>query len=282
MTMRFGVKLMPQHCTWTDLLEVFRAADANPFYESAWTFDHFYPIYGDWEGPCLESWVTLSALAQATTRIRIGSMVNGAVYRHPAVVANMAAALDIVSNGRLDLGLGAGWNERECQAYGITLGSLRERFDRFEEAVQCTVALLRDRSVSFDGRYFTLRDARNEPKGPQRPHPPIVIGGGGEKRTLRIAARYAQHWNFPGGTVAEFCHKREVLHGHCASIGRNPNEITTSTHLLMWPNKTIDDVVRQAEAYAGVGLDVGIVYLEAPVPPTLIDDLARAFAQFAS
>lgn len=272
---------MPQHCTWDELLDTFRAADANETFESAWTFDHFYPIYGDWEGPCLESWVTLSALAHATSRIRIGSMVNGVVYRHPAVTANMAAALDIVSNGRLDLGLGAGWNERECAAYGIELGTLTERFDRFEESVHCTAALLRDASVTFAGKYYQLTDARNEPKGPQRPHPPIVIGGGGEKRTLRIAAKYAQHWNFPGGTPADFVHKREVLHAHCADVGRDPSEITTSTHLLMWPDKTVADVARQAEAYAGVGLDVGIVYMEAPVAPSAIDDLAAALAPYA-
>ena len=279
--MRFGVKLMPQHCTWQELLDLFRAADGNPFFESAWTFDHFYPIYGDWQGPCLESWVTLGALAQATSRIRIGSMVNGVVYRHPAVTAAMAAALDIVSNGRLDLGLGAGWNERECEAYGIRLGSLTERFDRFEESVECTVALLRDPSVTFAGRYYTLTDARNEPKGVQRPHPPIVIGGGGEKRTLKIAARFAQHWNFPGGTVDDFRRKRDVLAGHCATVGRDVAEITTSTHLLMWPHKTVDDVARQAEAHAASGLDVGIVYLEAPVSPSVIDDLARVLAPYA-
>ena len=117
--MRFGIKTMPQQCTWSEMLEFWRAVDACPLFETAWTFDHFYPIYGDWSGPCLESWVTLSALAQATTRVRIGSMVNGMPYRHPAVLAKMAAALDIVSGGRLDLGLGAGWNQREADAYGI-------------------------------------------------------------------------------------------------------------------------------------------------------------------
>jgi F420-dependent oxidoreductase-like protein len=260
---RFGVKLMPQHCTWDELLALFRAADEAEVFESAWTFDHFYPIYGDWEGPCLEAWVTLGALAQATSRIRIGCMVNGIVYRHPAVLANMAAALDIVSGGRLELGLGAGWNERELDAYGIELGTLTERFDRFDEACDVITRLLRDTSTDFAG---------------QRPHPPICIGGGGEKRTLRIAAKYAQHWNFPGGSPADFRRKRDVLHEHCAAIGRDPAEITTSTHLLMWPDKTVADVVAQAEAYAEVGLDVGIVYLEAPLPPSLVADLSAALS----
>jgi F420-dependent oxidoreductase-like protein len=280
--MRFGVKLMPQHCTWDELLAVWRAADEHEVFESAWTFDHFYPIYGDWEGPCLEAWTTLSALAQATSRVRVGCMVNGVVYRHPAVLANMAAALDIISGGRLELGLGAGWNERETAAYGIELGTLTERFDRFEEACEVVTSLLRDERTDFRGRYYTLTDARCEPKGPQRPHPPICIGGGGEKRTLPIAARYAQHWNFPGGAPADFARKRDVLHEHCAAIGRDPAEITTSTHLLMWPAKTVADVVAQAEAYAEVGLDLGIVYLEAPLPPGVIAELAAALAPLAS
>lgn len=276
--MRFGVKLMPQHCTWDEMLAIWRAADQIDLFESAWTFDHFYPIYGDWEGPCLEAWVTLGALAQATSRIRIGCLVNGVPYRHPAVLANMAAALDIVSGGRLELGLGAGWNEREANAYGIELGSLTERFDRFEEACEVITRMLRDTSTDFTGQYFTLTDARCEPKGPQRPHPPICIGGGGEKRTLPIAAKYAQHWNFPGGTPADFARKRDILHARCEEIGRDPNEITVSTHLLMWPSKTIDDVVAQAEDFAEVGVQLGIVYLEAPVAPSVIDDLATALS----
>jgi F420-dependent oxidoreductase-like protein len=267
---------MPQHCTWDELLAIWRAADETELFESAWTFDHFYPIYGDWEGPCLEAWVTLGALAQATSRIRIGCLVNGVPYRHPAVLANMAAALDIVSGGRLELGLGAGWNEREANAYGIELGTLTERFDRFDEACDVITRLLRDKSTDFDGRYFTLTDARCEPKGPQRPHPPICIGGGGERRTLPIAAKYAQHWNFPGGAPADFARKRDVLHACCGKIGRDPSEITASTHLLMWPSKTVDDVVAQAEAFAEVGLELGIVYLEAPVAPSVITDLASA------
>jgi F420-dependent oxidoreductase-like protein len=279
--MEFGIKLMPQHCTWDELLTVWRETDEHEVFSSAWTFDHFYPIYGDWEGPCLEAWTTMGALAQATSRVRIGCMVNGIVYRHPAVLANMAAALDVISGGRLDLGLGAGWNERELDAYGIELGTLTERFDRFEEACEVITSLLRDTSTTFAGRYYSLSDARCEPKGPQRPHPPIVIGGGGEKRTLRIAAKYAQHWNFPGGAPADFVRKREVLQAHCADIGRDPSEILTSTHLLMWPNKTVADVVAQAEAYAEVGLDLGIVYLEAPLPPHVIADLAKALGPLA-
>ena len=128
-------------------------------------------------------------------------LVTGIHYRHPAVLANMAAALDVISDGRLELGIGAGWNEEESGAYGIELGTIKERFDRFEEACEVLTSLLSKETTNFDGKYYQLKDARNEPKGPQRPHPPICIGGSGEKRTLRITARYAEHWNFVGGTA---------------------------------------------------------------------------------
>src|SRR2546430_8342613 len=132
--MRFAIKTAPQHTTWDDMLAVWTAADDIEIFESAWTFDHFYPIFSDPTGPCFEGWTTLAALAQATRRLRVGVLVTGNVYRHPAVLANMAATLDIVSNGRLELGLGAGWNEGECHASRIALGALPERLDRFDRA----------------------------------------------------------------------------------------------------------------------------------------------------
>ena len=191
--MRFGIKTAPQHTSWEDMLDVWLAADEIELFETAWNFDHFYPLQGDKNGPCLEAWVTLSALAHATSRIRIGCMVNAAPYRHPALVANMAASLDIVSEGRFELGLGAGWNEQETKAYGIDLLPMGQRMDRFEEAVEVIDNLLSHEITNFQGKYFQLEQARCEPKGGQQPKPPIVIGGGGEKRTLRIAARFAQH-----------------------------------------------------------------------------------------
>ncbi len=133
--------------------------------------------------------MTLTGLAQATRRLRVGVLVTGIHYRHPAVLANMASTLDIVSGGRLELGIGGGWNEEESGAYGIELGSITERFDRFEEACQILKGLLSQETTTFDGKFYQLTDARNEPKGPQQPHPPICIGGSGEKRTLRITAQ---------------------------------------------------------------------------------------------
>jgi len=274
--MRFAFKTSPQNTTWADMLAVWRAADEIDVYESGWTFDHFYPIFSDPTGPCLEGWTTLTALTQATTRLRVGTLVTGIHYRHPAVLANMATALDIISGGRLELGIGAGWNEEESGAYGIELGSISERFDRFEEACQVLIGLLSADTTSFSGSYYQLTDARNEPKGPQRPHPPICIGGNGEKRTLKIAAKYAQHWNFVGGTPAEFARKRDVLANHCADIGRDPKQITLSAHLRLQPDLDYGQVIEDAAALGAEGLDLAIVYLPAPHDPAVLEPLAEA------
>jgi F420-dependent oxidoreductase-like protein len=273
---RFAFKTSTQNTTWDDMLAVWRAADQIDVYESGWTFDHFYPIFSDPTGPCLEGWTTLTALAQATTRLRLGTLVTGIHHRHPAVLANMAAALDIISGGRLELGIGAGWNEEESAAYGIELGSLTERFDRFDEACQVLIGLLSQETTDFDGRFFRLRAARNEPKGPQRPHPPICIGGNGEKRTLRITAKYADHWNFVGGTPAEFARKRDVLKAHCADVGRNPKDIMLSAHIRLSPERGHRGVIEDAIALGAEGLDLAIVYLPLPYDPAVMEPLAES------
>ncbi len=279
--MRFAFKTAPQHTAWDDLLEVWRAADDIDFYESGWLFDHFYPIFSDPTGPCLEGWTALAALAQATARLRVGVLVTGNVYRHPAVLANMAATVDVVSGGRLELGLGAGWNDEECDAYGIELPPLRERFDRFDEALAVIVGLLSDTTTDFAGTHYQLRQARCEPKPVQRPHPPICSGGTGERRTLRSVASFAQHWNFPGGPADQFAAKLDVLRDHCSDIGRDPAEITTSTHLRLDPSGDPASLVEQAEAYAAVGLDLGIVYLPPPHTPKVLEPVAEALAPLA-
>src|SRR4051794_17477372 len=168
--MRFGFKTSPQNTTWAEMLAVWKVADEIPLFESGWTFDHFYPIFSDSTGPCLEGWTVTTALAQATNRLRLGLLVTGIHYRHPAVLANIATALDHVSHGRLEIGVGAGWNEEESEAYGIELGSLTERFDRFDEAVEVLVSLLTNETTTFSGKYYELAGARNEPKPVQRPH----------------------------------------------------------------------------------------------------------------
>jgi F420-dependent oxidoreductase-like protein len=279
--MRFGIKTAPQHTTWADMLAVWKAADEIELFESAWTFDHYYPIFSDSNGPCMEAWVTTTALAQATKRIRVGVMVTGNVYRHPAVLANMAASLDHVSNGRLEFGFGAGWNQQECDAYGIALPPLKERFDRFDEALEVIHKLLTEENADFDGRYYKLTAARCEPKPVQKPRPPFVIGGLGEKRTLHAVAKWGDHWNFPGGGVEVFTSKHEVLAKHCADIGRDVSEITTSTHLRLSDPSNVSAVTDEAAALGEAGLDLGIVYLPPPHTPAVLEPLANALGGLA-
>jgi F420-dependent oxidoreductase-like protein len=278
--MRFAIKTSPQDTTWADMLEVWRAADDIPLFESAWTFDHFYPIFSDPTGPCLEGWIATTALAQATQRIRVGVLVTGNPYRHPAVLANMAATLDVISAGRLELGLGAGWNQEESDAYGIDLPPLKERFDRFDEALEVITSLLTNTVSTFEGQHYQLRDARCEPKPVQRPHPPICIGGSGPNRTLRSVARWAQHWNHPGGSPEQLAASIEVLHERCAEIGRDPSEILVSTHLRV----DVDDpaaIEAQVTAAAEAGIQLGIVYLPTPHTPSVLEPLASVLTPLA-
>jgi F420-dependent oxidoreductase-like protein len=273
---RFAFKTAPQHTTWADMLPVWKEADGIDLFESGWLFDHFYPIVGDPAGPCMEGWSLLAALAQATRRLRLGVLVTGIHYRHPAVLANMTATIDIISGGRVELGIGAGWNEEESGAYGIDLGTKRERSDRFEEACQVLVGLLSSETTDFSGKYYRLAGARCEPKGPQRPHPPICIGGSGERRTLLTTARYAQHWNFAGGTPAEFARKRDVLHAHCQAIGRDPAEITLSSHVRLSQDHDYAATAAEVAALAEEGLDLAIVYLRPALTPAVLAPLAEA------
>ena len=279
--MRFGIKTAPQLCSWDQLVDIWKAADETPIFESAWNFDHFYPLLEPTTGPCMEAWVTLSALAQATQRIRVGCMVNGTPYRHPAVLANMAASLDIVSGGRLDLGLGAGWHQAECDAYGIELLPMKQRMDRFEEYVSVVISLLENESTSHEGRYFQLRNARCEPKGPQRPHPPIVIGGQGEKRTLRVVARFSSHWNLPFATPEIFVAKNDVLLKHCADIGRDPKEITRSVQIAMPSDQAPEEAAAAAAALGEAGVDVVIFTIRNPYRASLVEALARSLEKLA-
>jgi alkanesulfonate monooxygenase SsuD/methylene tetrahydromethanopterin reductase-like flavin-dependent oxidoreductase (luciferase family) len=193
----------------------------------------------------------------------------------------MAASLDIVSDGRLEFGFGAGWNQQECDAYGIALPPLKERFDRFDEALEVIHLLLTEETSSFDGKYYQLSDARAEPKPVQSPRPPFVIGGLGEKRTLRSVAKWGDHWNFPGGGVDVFTSKKDVLAKHCADLGRDINEITTSTHLRFTGMDELGPMVDEAAALGEAGLDLGVVYIPPPHDPAVLEPLAEALRPLA-
>ncbi len=272
--MRYAIKTSPQQTTFADMLAVWQAADEIPLYESAWTFDHFYPInVGKPHDPCLEGWTTLTALAQATNRIRVGCLVTGTPYRHPAAFANLVATVDIISEGRLELGVGAGWNEEESTALGIDLApTWGERFDRFEEVLEVLTRLFTGDVVSFAGEYHRLDEAILNPVGVQRPHPPICIGGVGEKRTLPLVAKYAQHWNYPMIDAEGFGQKRAVLQRLCEEADRDISEITTSMHVLVGDD--YDDVARWVDEGQEAGLDLAILYLAAPHSPAVLEPLA--------
>jgi F420-dependent oxidoreductase-like protein len=224
----WGVKTAPQHTTYDAMLKVWQEADDTPAFEHAWLFDHFSPIQGSLDGPCFEGWTLLAALAAQTSRLRLGLMVTGNTYRHPAILAHMAATVDVISNGRLDFGIGAGWNEYEHTSMGIPLYAPGARIRRLGEACEIIRQLWTQHLTDFEGRYYQLKEARCEPKPIQKPYPPFVIGGSGEQLTLRVVAQYADIWNAMPATVEDFRHKLDVLHGHCAAVGRDPQEITLS------------------------------------------------------
>ncbi len=271
----YAVKTPPQHGAWQDFLDVWRAADECDAFAQAWNFDHFYPLTADTHGTCLESWTMLSALAQATSRIRIGSMVNGMHYRHPAVTANMAATVDHISGGRLDLGMGAGWNLEESNAYGIELGSIKERLDRFEEGVEVIVRLLGQEVTDFDGEYYTITDARCEPKPLQSPIP-LLIGGSGKKRTLAVVAKWAQKWDAGFGSIADWQAKNEALLGHCENIGRDASEIVRSAHVAWEAGADPSMLADQAAELAAAGIDLVIFSMRGPYRAAEIEPLGTA------
>jgi F420-dependent oxidoreductase-like protein len=269
----FGIKTAPQHTTYEAMQAIWREADERPVFEHAWLFDHFNPIFSDVSGPCLEGWTLLAAMAAQTRRIRIGQMVTGNTYRHPAVLAHMAATVDIISGGRLDLGIGAGWNEYEHTSMGIPLYAPGERIRRLGEACEIIKRLFTEPAVDFEGRYYQLKEARLEPKPIQGPYPPFVIGGGGEQLTLRVVARYAQVWNFAGGPVETFRHKIAILHQHCQEVGRDPAEIQLSVQVPV----TYDDLpatIQAVQGYVDAGATHLILNLRHPYPAHIVARLA--------
>ena len=271
--LRFGIKTAQQFTTYDDILRVWLEADTIPVIEHAWAFDHFIPLGPDPTGPQLEGWTLLGALAARTERLRIGLMVTGNTYRHPAVLANIAPTVDRISHGRLDFGIGAGWNELESNMYGIPLYQPGERIRRLGEACEVIRLLWTETVANFDGKYYQLKDARCEPKPVQKPHPPFVIGGSGEQLTLRVVAKYASIWNFVGGDVDTFNRKSEILNQHCAAIGRDPSTIERS---IQWPinYNNVGEAIEQMRPYIEAGASHIILNLRAPYPENIVHRLA--------
>lgn len=252
-------------------------AEDLPEVGAGYLFDHFYPInVDDRTGPCFEGWSALAFLAGRTERLRLGLIVGGVTYRHPAVLANMCATIDQASRGRLEIGLGAAWNEEEHAAYGLEFPSAGVRMDMLEEALHVMDQLLTSEVASFDGTHYKLTAARCEPKPVQSPRPPFVLGGQGERRMLPIVAKWADHWNYPGNSTEGLRQKLDVLRACCAAIGRDPGEIDVSMHLF----NPVDpaQAAKDARELVAAGCQHVIVYMQRTAHPATIRDIVRAVA----
>jgi F420-dependent oxidoreductase-like protein len=292
----WGVHTGLQNTTTAELQDLWRRIeDLGYDWISIW--DHFYAA--DMATPvCHEAVAAHAALACTTERVQVGSLVYCAGYRHPAVLANALATIDHLSGGRAVLGLGAGWAVNEYQAYGIPFPGPGERLDLLEESIECIRSLLRNEVTDFRGEHFTLTDARCEPK-PLRDPLPIWVGGGGEKRTLAIAARWADGWNVPYVSPEQFAHKRQVLHDHCAVVDRDPDSIQCTVNvgasvdehalvaqygdtaefvrpgvLLGSPEQMLDQVGR----YIEMGVDQINIAMRAPWDLSILDHVAEVMA----
>jgi F420-dependent oxidoreductase-like protein len=293
----FGVHLGLQHTTPAELLRLYRHVEDLGFgWISVW--DHFYAGTGIPEdAACLEAVAMHAALASATERVICGSLVYSIGYRHPAVLAKAITTIDLLSGGRAAMGIGAGWAEVEYQAYGIPFPTIGTRMDQVEEGIAVLRGLLHEEVTTFRGDWFQLDHARNEPR-PVQAHLPIWIGGTGEKRTLRIAARHADGWNVPFVSPEQFAHKLEVLQRHCAELDRDPNRIACAVNLgLAWTEESlvgqfgglaervrpgvltgsINHVVDRVGEYLEAGADQINLALRAPFDVEALDRFSEAF-----
>jgi F420-dependent oxidoreductase-like protein len=246
---RFGVHSGPQNTTFDQLLELWQRSEELD-YDWVSVFDHFMPIFGSADGGCFEGVSLMAAMAAHTNKIRCGMLVTGVTYRHPAVAANMAATIDHISNGRCEYGVGAAWFEKEHDQYGIPFPRIGVRMDMLDEACRVMRGLWTEERFSFDGKHYKLTDAQMDPK-PIQEHMPLVIGGSGEKRTLRIVAEHGDIWNTFFGDMDVFKHKTGVLSQHCADVGRDPADIRVSVTMraaLAEDEAGVEDRRKQLEA----------------------------------
>ncbi len=249
--MRFGLDIAQQRMTWSENASRAQFADALGF-DGIWGFDHFQPMYGEGPGECFEAMTTLAAWSGITERVRLGVLVAGMTYRHPAVFTAEAITIDHASNGRLELSYGAAWFDAEHRALGIPFPALGDRVDAFEEAVQIVHGLLTTDDFTFDGRHWSTEGATMHPRPVQSPHPPIWIGASGERRMMPIAARYADVWHCfgPPGVLAE---KSARISAHAEAAGRDPAAITRAASLSLEDDP--DTIATNVQAWADAGFE---------------------------
>ncbi|MBI4340246.1 MAG: TIGR03560 family F420-dependent LLM class oxidoreductase [Chloroflexi bacterium] len=249
MPFNLGIHTGQQDCTYEELRRVWRLADDSGFYWVS-TWDHFYenPTV-DGKGSCFEGVSIITALAAETRRVRVGSLVFCMGYHHPAALAKAAVTVDHVSEGRLELGVGAGWYELEHRAFGIPFPPIKERMDRLEEGVQIVKSMLSQETTTFLGRHYQVKEAHCFPRPVQRP-PRVWVGGAGEQRTLRIAARYADGWNAPYISPEAYRHKIGVLDGWCEQEKRDPRAVARTVNVGFWVGATHEEALAERERYA--------------------------------
>jgi F420-dependent oxidoreductase-like protein len=260
--LRFGIKVTQMDGAYPEMREAWLEADRLGF-DTAWAHDHLLNL--EPSRPENEGWTLLTALLVQSPRIRGGLMVTANTFRHPALLAKIATTVDLVSGGRLEVGLGAGWFEEEHRQYGLPLPPLGERMQRLDEACRILKALWTQPRATFEGVHYQLREAFHEPKPVQRPHPPLVIGTSGERVGLRIIARHAQEWNMAKGTPEEFGRLSARLDGYCREAGRDPAEVERSIQFLP-PAMSGDAAELAARARAFVGAGATHLIFSCPLP----------------
>jgi alkanesulfonate monooxygenase SsuD/methylene tetrahydromethanopterin reductase-like flavin-dependent oxidoreductase (luciferase family) len=270
--LHFGVQLRGQAATWAEYAAALQGVEELGF-GSVWTFDHLLPYSGADDRPAFETLTTMGAMALLTTSIRIGVLVNGVMYRGPAVLAKAAAQVDEMSDGRLEFTLGAAWAEREFTAYGMDFPPLPERYRRLDEALEVVKLLWSQDRTTFHGRYYTLEEAPCSPKPVQSPYPPITVGGSGAG-SLRIAARHANRVNF-AGPPEKFAERAHKLRQFCVEAGRDFDEIELSAH----PSLAVARTHEEAEAAARQATTIEAIDLEAERDSWVIGDPAEATGQ---
>ena len=247
--MRIGLDTAQHQLTWTELVERVQFAESAGF-DGAWVFDHFTPLYGAANGPCMEGWTLLAGLAAVTSRIRLGVLVTGITYRHPSILTTEAITVDQISNGRLEIGMGAAWHEPEHEQLGIPFPPLKDRAERLEEGVQVMRLLMTKDRATFAGRHYQLNKASYYPRPVQRPHPPIWIGAGGEQLMLPIVARQADAWH-AFGSDDSLARKSRLLDQLAEKAGRDPKAILRSASLSL--SRPWDQVRRRASQLRAAG-----------------------------
>jgi len=264
---RHSFKFWAQDTSWEVLREVWVEADRDGFWDVAWLNDHLYPPKADETHPLLEPWTLFGGLAALTERIRFGTMVSANTFRHPVLLAKQAITLDHMSEGRLEIGVGTGWHAREHEAFGIDLPPIPQRFELLEETFAIVHGLMTEEVFSFEGRHRIITRARFEPKPIQRPRPPFVIGGTGPRRTIPLAARWADQWNFPdfNSDLDLFSSSLRRLDEACAEVGRNRDEIEVSVQ-FRYPGDPVATADRVA-TYRESGADHVLVTFVPPADP---------------